>query len=163
MGVPNPTPRWARARRPILHRLMENLDCTRKCWIWTGALSGRDGRGYISIDGKNESASRIAFKLFIGPIPEHLNVLHSCDNPSCCRPSHLHLGTHSDNMKEAYLRKRKSNSGANNPRAKITPSVVKEIRKRYPKEGGKKLAKEFGLDRTQPYRIFNRITWKHVH
>lgn len=149
-------------RSSILERLINNLDTSGDCWLWVGHLSGRDGRGYLRIHGKNEIASRVAYKLFIGSIPNNLFVLHKCDNPACCNPKHLFLGTQSDNMRDAFSKNRKTVRGESNPRVIITPSIVKEIRERYPTEGGASLAREFGLDRTQPYRIFNKLTWGHV-
>jgi hypothetical protein len=61
------------------------------CWLWTASTN--KGYGQLEIDGRPEGAHRIAYKLSIGPIPNGLSVCHSCDNPPCCNPSHLFLGS----------------------------------------------------------------------
>ena len=78
----------------------------KKCWPWTGALGGRDGRGYISIDGKKHAAHRVVYELFNGPLQEGQVVRHQCDNPRCCNPEHLLVGTRSDNELDKYKRGR---------------------------------------------------------
>jgi len=70
------------------------------CWKWKLSHSQR-GYGVFSINGKQYTAHRLAYTWMIGPIPEGLFVCHHCDNPGCCRPDHLFLGTHQDNMEDA--------------------------------------------------------------
>ena len=69
------------------------------CWEWTGH---RDRKGYGSAwDGETMTrAHRVAYLVFVGEIPGGLFVLHRCDNPPCCNPEHLFLGTHLDNMED---------------------------------------------------------------
>lgn len=67
-------------------------------------LNKPDKSGYPKISIRTDSirihstAHRIAWILTNGPINDGLFVLHKCDNPQCCNPDHLFLGTHQDNM-----------------------------------------------------------------
>jgi len=69
------------------------------CWHWQGSLD-RHGYGQFKTVAHTSPlrAHRIAYEVSKGEIPIGLHVLHSCNNPSCCNPDHLRLGTHADNM-----------------------------------------------------------------
>ncbi len=69
------------------------------CHLWTGA---RDPGGYgrMGLPHTSRAAHRVAWEVANGPIPAGMHVLHSCDNPRCCNPEHLKLGTHAENMRE---------------------------------------------------------------
>jgi hypothetical protein len=73
------------------------------CWEWSGSRF-RSGYGQITPvvgcgwDGASMVAHRVAYALTHGKVPRGLNVMHTCDNPPCCNPAHLVLGTHADNM-----------------------------------------------------------------
>lgn len=76
------------------------------CWEWTGSRGGRDGRGYITVDKRKMLSYRVVYELVHGEIPEGMVVRHKCDNPLCCNPVHLELGTHVDNEADKYERDR---------------------------------------------------------
>lgn len=73
--------------------------------MWTGS-QWAGGYGSFGYEGTVQSAHRVAYQLAFGPIPDGMHVLHSCDNPPCVNPAHLHIGTHTDNMREKVSRGR---------------------------------------------------------
>lgn len=71
------------------------------CWEWKGA---RHLGGYGKVGQR--LASHVSWIVHFGSVPEGLEVCHSCDNPECTRPDHLWLGTHGDNMRDAFAKGR---------------------------------------------------------
>lgn len=83
--------------RPLAERLVTRLARRESgCLEWTGATL--KGYGQVGDGQKVLYAHRVAYELAYGPIPDGLHVLHRCDNPPCCEPSHLFVGTHAENM-----------------------------------------------------------------
>ena len=62
------------------------------CWEWCG---GRTGVGYgaFFVRGRGHGAHRIAYSIFVGPIPEGLQLDHLCRNRGCVNPAHLEVVT----------------------------------------------------------------------
>ena len=78
------------------------------CWEWTAWID-RDGYGRIREGGRGSrrlTAPRVAWEIANGPVPAGMVVRHTCDNPSCVRPSHLEIGTHADNNHDMAARRR---------------------------------------------------------
>ena len=75
------------------------------CHLWTGAR-GPAGYGYMGVNKRLFLVHRLAWELANGPVPKGKQVLHTCDNPRCCNPAHLKLGTQSDNMRDRVAKGR---------------------------------------------------------
>ena len=86
-------------------RFWAQVDRSGDCWEWQGTWTG-SGRGIVRYEGKYRNASRVAYILTFGPIPNGLLVCHHCDNPLCVRLEHLFLGTQSDNMQDMVAKGR---------------------------------------------------------
>lgn len=140
----------------------------RECWPWIGAKKPK-GYGNVRINKKYLLTHRIAFQLANGPIPSGLIVCHICDNPSCCNPAHLMLGTVKSNYLDMLIKKRdrpmKNRAfGIRNSNSKLTDSDVLSIRSSY-KQGclnQYELAKKFNVSQTTIGCVVRRETWRHV-
>ncbi len=77
------------------------------CWEWLGFRNPtKHSYGLIRVDGRMERVHRVAYRLFVGPIPEGKHILHHCDNPPCWRPEHLYAGVPLDNAHDRERRGR---------------------------------------------------------
>lgn len=102
------------------------------CWLWTRGVS-RSGYGTINMAGKVLSAHRVAYEAHHGVTLTHgreLIVCHRCDQPLCCNPAHLFLGTQKDNAQDRKAKGRQAPArrGSANEWAKFTDDQVREIR-----------------------------------
>ena len=77
-----------------------------ECWEWQGGKD-KDGYGKVSVKDVQTRAHRFAYQLEKGPILKGLCVCHSCDNPPCCNPNHLWLGTNTQNSEDSKSKGRK--------------------------------------------------------
>lgn len=130
------------------------------CWPWLGGFAGRYGQ--LSVGGRRQQAHRVAFHDATGIDPGDKCVCHRCDNPPCCNPAHLFLGTVRENTRDA-MRKGRLAVGERSARSTLTTAAVLAIRLRH--AAGTRmcdLAREFGTTPTNIRFIVQRRTWRHV-
>lgn len=132
-----------------------------ECWEWKDSLN-HSGYGTLRLCGRGGpqiSAHRIAKTLSIGEeIPDGLVVMHTCDNPPCCNPSHLELGTQQDNMDDMV---NKGRSVTTFGHAKADWDIVDEIRSSN--LTGKQLSEKHHLAKSTISEIRNNKIWKEEH
>lgn len=135
------------------------------CWNWVGPRT-RTGYGYVFTELRTHLVHRVAWKLWVGPIPDGLCILHRCDNPSCFNLDHLFLGTNAENSRDMVMKGRarnggtEHNRGALNPRARLTEDQVVSIRNDV--RPAREIATEYGIAVSYVGKIRSRECWKHI-
>jgi hypothetical protein len=179
----------------MIDRFWSKVDCRSddECWPWTaGTKDSRPGRDYgkfwIPARKGKVLAHRFAYAAAYGVvIPAGTHVLHRCDNPRCCNPAHLYLGTHADNMRDMSVRGRvkalrgnewrkahpkgtfsKSGGvrvwGSKSPRAILNEDQVREIRCALagaPRGVCVRLASKYGVHPDTIRKIKQGRNWSH--
>lgn len=130
------------------------------CWPWTASRNlERGGYGQFGC----ERAHRVALELSGVDVPTGAHVLHSCDNPPCCNPTHLRIGSNTENIADMRSRARDI-KGSQSHLAKLTEADSVEIRRLY--ASGTMLQREialrFGVNQVQVSRAIRGKTWKHT-
>lgn len=154
------------------------------CWPWQGP---RFRAGY-GRSGHHGYAHRAAYENAHGPIPPGMVVRHRCDNPPCCNPAHLVLGTHAENMADMVARGRQCKGarkaaimrkvaargnrhgfrrhpeacarGERSGHAKLTETDVRAIRRATGTQS--EIARRYGVSQTTVSEILRRQIWKHL-
>jgi hypothetical protein len=139
-----------------------------RCWEWT-AWTNKGGYGRMRIGLRKILAHRFAYQITNGEVPDGLLVCHQCDNPSCCNPSHLFLGTNQDNVddrdRKGRMARGERNGTYTHPESrvrKLSDAQVSSIRRRYADGAAtqRELAIEFGVSHAQIGNIVNNKHWR---
>lgn len=154
---------YAEYVKRVIKRVWAKVDVRRpdECWPWTAGHFS-DGYGMVGYLGHTMLAHRAIWTITHGA-PGKLFVCHTCDNHSCCNPSHLYLGTHTDNMRDMMAKGRQAKHEASG-QAKLTEKQVAEIRHIY--AGGNMTHREigqlYGMSYSEIGRITRRECWRDV-
>lgn len=126
------------------------------CWEWTASLTTK-GYGQLCKDGKTQRAHRVAYALFVKD-PGELQVLHTCDNPPCCNPRHLFIGTTQDNTADMRTKGRASSLFLCKGGSAIPAQIEGEIHAKY--IAGvctSELGKAYEVSRVTISRLLNKM------
>ena len=97
------------------------------CLEWTGALDS-DGYGVFWWNGRTHRSHRVSYQWFHGSLEEGDVLLHTCDNPICVEPTHLSIGSQSENLTD-MKEKGRAAKGSDNANTKLQESDIPTIRK----------------------------------
>ena len=118
---------------PIEERFWRFIVKNEFCWSWTGNKAL--GYGRISTGKKPYVlilAHRLSWEIHNKQkIPEGMFVMHKCDNPECCNPEHLIIGTPKENTQDMIAKGRKrvvTSSGDKNGKSVLNEEKVRFIR-----------------------------------
>lgn len=134
------------------------------CWEWTTYRVG-DGYGSFWVDKQNVRSSRVAYFLHFKTWPGESLVCHSCDNPPCCNPAHLFLGTHKDNARDCHNKGRHPiMRGSGHASSRLNEESVSAMRHSYATEdiSYSDIAKQYGVAVETIAQAVSGKTWKHV-
>lgn len=148
------------------------------CWEWAAARAAHGyGHTHVACRGgrRQMGAHRRAWELTHGPIPDGLCVCHRCDNPPCCNPAHLFLGTPADNNADMVAKGRARSGpkppgsrigrspGERNAGSKLTEANVREIRAMLAMGVSRAaVASAYGVSIGAIRRIHTGEGWSHV-
>lgn len=158
----------------VAERLMSRLVASETgCLVYTRKRN-RAGYGIMSVNvagiKRKMRTHRISYALANGILLDtfaatpHVAVCHRCDNPPCCNPDHLFLGTMKDNVQDMLAKGRANPArGVDSGRAVLTEAQVLEARTRISRgEPASTIARYFGCGETTVRAIRNGRTWRHV-
>lgn len=144
----------------ISARFWSKVQKTDGCWLWMARWT-RHGYGRFWFLRKSVSAHRVAWELEFGAVPSGLLVLHKCDNPPCCNPQHLFIGSDSDNNRDMVTKGRDRHPyGESHGCVKLNEEIVMSIRQ--DSRSLRVLAAIYGVDFTTIADIKRHRTWKHI-
>lgn len=97
--------------KSILDRFWSKVDKKGSggCWVWIAGRTG-DGYGAFYLNGRTLVASRVAWMIGKGKIPDGKLVCHHCDNPPCVNLNHLFLGANWENSRDREIKRRRINA-----------------------------------------------------
>ncbi len=98
-GDPLPNRAIGDRNQPIESRFLSKIrkDEESGCWLWL-ACTGKDGYGYVRYNGRRRAAHIVSYLIFMGPIPEGLELDHLCRVRNCINPAHLEAVTRKINV-----------------------------------------------------------------
>ena len=146
----------------VYQRIMRNITKTPKdCWEWNG-FKNEAGYGMIWLDGKQSRVHRIVLSRKLDrPLTDIEVTRHICNNPPCCNPDHLQVGTTQDNIRDMVSVNRHA-SGEKNGQSKLTDKQIIEIRELYGSYSLRDLGKMFDVHYVHIARIVSNKSRKLV-
>lgn len=142
-----PKPEYSITRIPTITKHIAPPN-DRGCWEWQGTVNPTTGYGSVVWEDKRISIHRLVWRIVFGEIPSGVFVCHTCDQPACCNPYHLFIGTARDNARDRDLK------GRGHASTFLNKTQIDTIRTFYNSPADCQwLAKSFGVHPKTIYKI----------
>lgn len=160
----------ASIKNRFMLKVLKSKSAVDACWDWKTSTF-IVGYGAFWYKGRQHSAHRISYRLFIGDIPKDLCILHKCDNRKCTNPSHLFLGTKKDNSEDMVRKgrwkgkpiKKGEQLGSKHYQTNLIENNIPKIREMAKdKVLHSIIAQRFNVSRACIRNILYKNTWTHV-
>lgn len=152
-------------------RTRKQMELTKPCMEYRTQLDTPTSYPRLmASDGKIRQITWIVYaqhyKVSFADIEQAGCIMHLCDNRKCIEPTHLRMGSYSENTQDMHDKGRGSGVGAHKGSehhfAKLTEETVKEIKRLRYQYLGKQLARKFNVSRATVSMILNGKIWQHV-
>lgn len=146
-----------RTDEEFIEYFKSKIRVTPGCWIWEGSI-GSMGYGKLGRKKKHLLAHRFSYEVYIGPIPNGIQVCHTCDNRRCVNPDHFFLGSALDNARDRVSKGRCYHKHERHWNAKITKEQAEAIRN--DSRPSEEIAKDYPINRRMVSSIKNGTSWR---
>jgi hypothetical protein len=162
--------RWTELLTQIKKETCPDANFDKECLIWTGAQNDA-GYGIASFRNKKERVHRISFMIAndidilqkVNPDGEKLEIRHLCNIPLCIEPTHLRLGTPSENGKDKVSNIFTKARGETHYNTSLSSETALAIKQSKGAKTQKDRAKEFGVSINIIRDIDAGTTWAHIN
>lgn len=137
----------------FFHSCVARTDDTERCWEWQDELAA----GGYGTFRRRWPAHRVAYFLHYDEQPRDQFVLHKCNNPPCCNPHHLYLGTQKQNMEQASREGR-----LHQPHRRVLTNEQAQEVIDHPEISDCQFAKRFGCLPSVIWRIRKGLSYKDI-
>jgi hypothetical protein len=133
------------------------------CWPWIGRRMAY-GYGLLPATARHkaETTHRLAWSFANNQDPGELVVMHTCDNPPCCNPKHLVLGTRGENNRDSKSKGRNARGDKHGNSSLTTADVLSIRRRKANGDSTSLLASEFSVGVRTINKIVRRTSWQHL-
>lgn len=136
------------------------------CWEYIGAKDA-DGYGMFWFNGRTIGAHRFSIEYLANqPLNKGNQTCHSCDNPCCCNPNHLFIGSTQDNTADRH-RKGRTATGSQIGTSTYSECDILKVKQAFcsrPHYRGiiKDLSKEFSISYAVVWNVCRNKGWRHI-
>lgn len=131
-----------------------NAGCVEWKWCKT------KGYGIVRVGGKTKQVHRMVLEKKIGRVLKPVEcACHTCDNPACCNPEHLWIGSKGDNIRDSVAKGRFP-CGESHYQCKLSTDKAQEIRSLH--AGGvtqTEIARRFRVSLSLVNGVVNGYRW----